>query len=327
MRLPTLCSAHPGLIGTVMALVVLLGGPRSAAVAGQAAEPAPLASRALLLGLARAAERLVAVGDHGIVVLSDDDGATWRQATAPTRAMLTAVAFGDANHGWAVGHDGVILATTDGGATWTAQNGGGDLETVYLDVLFLDAKRGFVVGAYGQFLATHDGGVTWSHNHPVAEELHFNSISRGADGTLCLAGESGLLLISSDQGTTWRKLEVPYEGSLFVGMEAGPGRLIAAGLRGNVLVSADRGENWEPWANVPKFLVMAGLHLRDGRLVLAGQGGNFLISADGGATFTAWKPVGFGAGVSDLTEGRDGALITAGEGGVARHQLPPSNSR
>jgi len=86
--------------------------------ANQPAEIAPLAATSLLLDLAQAGDRLVAVGERGHVLLSDDEGVTWRQAkSVPTRAMLTAVYFADGEYGWAVGHDETILNTVDGGET------------------------------------------------------------------------------------------------------------------------------------------------------------------------------------------------------------------
>ena len=79
----------------------------------------PLAQRALINGLARSGERLVAVGQRGHVLLSDDQGKSWRQAEVPVSSDLVAVAFPSADQGWAVGHDGVVLRSTDAGATWT----------------------------------------------------------------------------------------------------------------------------------------------------------------------------------------------------------------
>ena len=43
---------------------------------------ARLAAKAPLLAIAQAGTRLVAVGDYGVIVLSDDQGRTWRQATS-----------------------------------------------------------------------------------------------------------------------------------------------------------------------------------------------------------------------------------------------------
>jgi photosystem II stability/assembly factor-like uncharacterized protein len=64
---------------------------------------------AYLTGIARAGKRLVAVGERGIVVLSDDDGATWRQASVPVSVTLAAVQFPTPTQGWVVGHYGVVL--------------------------------------------------------------------------------------------------------------------------------------------------------------------------------------------------------------------------
>src|SRR4051812_45060652 len=154
--------------------------------AAETSELAPLASSSLLTAVARAGDKLVAVGDHGHVLRSVDHGRTWTQSIAPTRALLTGVSFPDAQHGWAVGHDGVILATADAGVTWTRQDSGKDLESVYLDVLFQDATHGMAVGAYGKFMLTTDGGRTWSAARPVTDEVHYNRITASEDGSLYL---------------------------------------------------------------------------------------------------------------------------------------------
>ena len=96
-------AAHP--CSRAVRLVVLVWAPVAswaadpAAVADvnatepvRAAEHAPLAARGLLIALAPAGERQVAVGDRGIIVLSDDRGATWTQAEyVPSQALLTGV--------------------------------------------------------------------------------------------------------------------------------------------------------------------------------------------------------------------------------------------
>ncbi len=285
-------------------------------------EPSKLAARTLLLDITRGGDRFVAVGDRGHVVLSADEGQTWQQAVTPTRAMLTAVSFADAQNGWAVGHDGVIIATTDGGKSWTRQDQRPDLETVLLDVHFLDAKHGFIVGAYGKFLETTDGGQTWRERRIYEEELHFNRISQDPEGHLFIAGESGLILRSEDRGQTWQRSTTPYEGSFYGVRPLSGGVLIAYGLRGHIFVSPDDGETWEERETDVKVLLMSCARLRDGVAVLAGQGGNFYISRDSGRTFRHWKPEDFGTSVADLAVAKDGALITVGEAGAVRITIP-----
>lgn len=290
--------------------------------AAEMSEMAPLASKSLLLAVARAGDKLVAVGDRGHVLLSADQGRTWRQSVAPTRALLTGVSFPDAQHGWAVGHDGVILVTSDGGLTWTRQDDGKNLETVYLDILFRDTTHGFAVGAYGKFMVTADGGKTWIAAKPSEEEVHYNRITAGADGWLYLAGESGTLLLSSDGGKSWSKAAVPYDGSLFGALPLDHGHVVTYGLRGHILCSEDHGANWTPQSSDVKVLIMGGTRLANGATILGGQGGNFFVSRDGGLTFTHWKPAGFGTSVASVIDTGDGALLTVGEAGAVRVTLP-----
>lgn len=306
----------------VFALLLTATLRAATASPSESAETARLAAQSLLLDIAPAGASLVAVGDHGHVVISADNGKTWTQSLTPTRALLTAVAFPDAQHGWAVGHDGVILATTDSGQTWRRQDSGTDLETIYLDVLFLDAQHGFAVGAYGKFMVTTDAGKTWTATKPTEEDIHFNRISRDSAGWLYLAGEAGTLLISRDGGTKWSRCEVPYEGSLYGVIPIDRSRLITYGLRGNIFVSTDSGATWELEAGSVKVLIMGGTVAKDGTVILAGIGGNFFIGRDGEFKFTAWKPEGFGTSVADLTLAADGALVVVGEAGATRLVLP-----
>lgn len=306
----------------LLLLLTCLGAWLISARGDEPSEASALAAKSLLLALTRAGDTFVAVGDRGHIVLSKDNGQTWSQSIAPTRAMLTGVSFADPQHGWAVGHDGVILATDDGGRTWKRQDSGTDHDTVFLDVHFLDARRGFAVGAYGKFVETDDGGKTWRDRRLSDEDLHLNRIAADGSGHLYLAGEAGTLLISADGGKTWNKSETGYEGSFFGVCPLSGGVLVAYGLRSSIFVSTDRGETWEQRETEAKVLLQAGLRLRDGVTILAGQGGNFFISRDAGRSFHHWKPDGFGTGVADLAVARDGTLIAVGEAGAIRLTVP-----
>ncbi len=292
------------------------------ASAAESSESAPLAAKSLLLDVARAGQRLVTVGDRGHVLLSDDEGRTWRQVIVPTRAMLTGVSFGDAQHGWAVGHDGIILATADAGETWTRQDSGQDLETVWLDVFFSDARIGLAAGAYGKAMLTMDGGKTWQPAAAPPDELHLNHIAPTASDTIYVAGEAGTLLTSTNARTGWRALDVAYDGSLYGTLPLGDGKLLTFGLRGRVFYSDDAGETWSPRETSAPVLIQAGLRLKSGVIVLAGLGGNFHVSRDGGASFRHWQPAEYTGGVSARLESTDGALLVVGEKGVARLTLP-----
>ncbi len=308
---------RPGTAVYLLAALLLV----SALPSAETSEPAPLAAQSLLLDVTRAGERIVAVGAHGNIIVSSDEGATWTQVLAPTRALLTGVCFPDPQHGWAVGHDGVILSTADSGRTWSRQDSGADLDTVWLDVLFLDALHGFAAGAYGRFATTTDGGRTWHTRKPANLEAHYNRLAATADGHLYLCGEAGTLLTSTDRGTTWTPLTPPYAGSLFALTSTIDGALVVGGLRGHILVTRDGGSSWQDHHSAVQVLLMGATVTSSGLIVLAGQGGNFFLSRDGGGSFQHWKPADFGSSVADLLPVR-GGLLTVGEAGAIRLSLP-----
>ena len=287
------------------------------------AELARLAPESLLLDAARAGPRLVAVGERGHILLSSDEGRTWRQAPSPTRATLTAVAFADARHGWAAGHLGTILRTTDGGETWIRCPTGLDPEAVFLDLLALSPTEAWAVGAYGLLCHTADGGATWEHGNAPGEQMHFNRIVRTPADTLFLVGESGTLLRSTDRGATWESVPPPYNGSLFNLLPLPDGTLLVHGLRGRVFRSTDGGTTWASVDTPVPTLLMSGVTLPDGTIVLAGQSGLFFVSRDAGRRFSLWHPAG-STGVARLLATADGGLLALGEKGARRLDPPPA---
>ena len=154
------------------------------------ATPSDLAPKSLLVAAADLGGRIVAVGQFGHVVLSDDDGATWRQAeSVPTQALLTAVYLADDQVGYAVGHDAVIIKTEDGGETWELKYDDAEAEMPLFSVRFADANNGVAVGAFSTALSTSDGGETWNLQSVIPDpppplegleyEPHLNALFEG----------------------------------------------------------------------------------------------------------------------------------------------------
>lgn len=264
-------------------------------------------SKTLLLDVAHAGDRLVAVGARGHIVYSDDNGATWLQAAVPSRQLLTAVYFANDREGWAVGHDSLILHSTDGGESWTVQyrdpeledmgeEGFGYLEKPLMDVWFRNARTGLAAGAYGLLLRTDDGGENWedvSFDVDNEEGFHYNALAEIRGSGLFMVGEMGTMYRSADYGDTWETLEnSPYDGSWFgVSATGEPGGVIAWGLRGNVFRSTDFGDTWQevtlmtPNNGVLDSTLAGGGLAPDGRLIIVGVGGVVAVSDDAGRSF------------------------------------------
>lgn len=287
--------------------------------------PSAKAVSSLLLDIVHAGKRLVAVGERGHILYSDNDGANWEQAKVPTRQMLTAVFFVDDKHGWAVGHDALVLATTDGGVTWVKQFEDLQREAPLLDLWFTDLQHGFAIGAYGALLETTDGGSTWedvSDRLDNEDAYHLNAITEVKDTGLFVVGEMGSLFRSTDNGETWETLEGPYQGSLFGVLATGePQSLLVYGLRGHLFRSADGGDSWQQVqlntasGGTLEFGLANAALLDDGSIVVVGHGGSVLRSSDHGRSFSVFNRPDR-VSLAAVTAAADGTLILVGQGGV-----------
>jgi len=213
------------LLGTTFVLAAGSAAAQAAPADPAAFVPRPavrssFAERSMILDATRAGARLVAVGERGVVLLSDDEGGTWRQAAmVPADATLTAVSFADARLGWAVGHQGVILHTADGGESWSVQRTDTAEDRPLFSVHFTDARHGVAVGLWSLMLRTHDGGARWEALEPppppgdTRVDANLMSIFGNAQGDLFVAAERGLVLRSRDGGDTWSYHPTGYRGT------------------------------------------------------------------------------------------------------------------
>lgn len=260
-----------------------------ATAAQQPARVTPFAGQEMLLAATQAGQRVVAVGDHGVVLLADD-GQRFRQAqSVPVRSTLTAVSFADAKHGWAVGHWGVILHTEDGGENWTVQRQDASQDRPFFAVHFTDARHGVAAGLWSLLMTTDDGGKTWRDVAlPVplgARKADRNLFAIFASGpSLFIAAERGLVLRSDDRGLNWRYLETGYAGSLWCGATLSDGVMLVGGLRGTIYRSADHGKTWAPVSSGAKSAITAIAQSGD-KVLAVGLDGVVAVSADGGLSF------------------------------------------
>ncbi|MCQ4312805.1 YCF48-related protein [Pseudomonas stutzeri] len=249
------------------------------------------ATAATMLDAAWAGERMVAVGDHGVVLLSDDQGRSFRQARlVPVSTPLTGVSFADAQHGWAVGQWGAILASSDGGDSWQIQRLFSEEDRPLFAVHFFNARQGVAVGLWSLVLTTDDGGQTWHEQALEAPpgygraDLNLMGLFADAKGGLYATAERGQLLRSDDRGKTWRYLDTGYEGTLWSGAALADGSLLIGGQRGTLLHGSADGRSWQRVPLQSKSSVTSVVAA--GRQVLvAGLDGLLLHSRDGGHSF------------------------------------------
>ncbi|HSV68678.1 MAG TPA: YCF48-related protein [Methylibium sp.] len=282
--------------------------------------------RAALVDVGLAGPRIVAVGERGVITLSDDGGATWRQAVVPVSVTLTAIHFPTPRLGWAVGHGAAVLHSADGGETWKTQldgikaaalalqaarsaavsNGAGDKrlkaaeqlvaegpDKPLLGVHFLDGRHGVVVGAYGLAFETQDGGASWlplMDRIENAGALHLYAVDSQGD-RLCIAGEQGIVLRSIDRGRSFGRVPSPYDGTYFAVACGSDGSIFLGGLNGNAYSSVNGSGTWQKVDSGFQASIVSIRRTSGGRLLVADQAGRVMRSDDGGRSLSAsvWR--------------------------------------
>ena len=266
--------------------------------------------------------------------MSDARARNWRQVRVPTRATLTAVAFHNRRLGLVVGHDAVILRTDDGGSTWRRVHYAPEEERPLLDVWFHSESRAIAVGAYGYYLESDDGGLSWhprlinsrsegdgqgavaeGEDEGLVDDFHLNQITVSGNGRFYMAAEAGTVYRSDDQGTTWRRLPSPYEGSFFGVLTLNDDSLLLFGLQGRLFRSNDAGLHWKRIDSGTQATLVDGIRLRDGSIVIVGYSGTVLVSHDDGQSF-ALRQQSNRSAIATARELDNGDLLLIGEAGV-----------
>jgi photosystem II stability/assembly factor-like uncharacterized protein len=311
-----------------------------------------LAASGLFTAVTTAGARLVAVGERGRIMLSDDDGVQWRQVPSPTSVTLTAIVFATPQSGWALGQMGVVLHTGDGGLSWTRQLDGiqanqltlaeaqadaarlgsndattADLQNAqaliksgpsvpFLSLLALTPMHLLLAGGFGLALESRDGGANWvsvADGMANPNGLHIYALLRDRDEAFAV-GEQGLVLAGKDTMPS-KPVATPFPGTFFGAIVTPAHSLILYGLQGTILRSTDAAVTWQQPASGVADAIDAAIVLRNGDILLGDVAGTLLLSHDDGKTFSSYPA---GEPVAGLDEAPDGSIIAAGPFGLRR---------
>jgi photosystem II stability/assembly factor-like uncharacterized protein len=307
----------------------------------------------LLISIARAGDRLVAVGEHGVIVYSDDNGKNWVQATVPVSVTMTSVAFATSKDGWAAGDCGVVLHTRDGGATWQEQITGVRVNQMimataikfsamnpnsiaaqtalrranifmqdgpdkpFFSILPFSVKNVMIFGAYRMCVRSADGGKSWDDcSLDVADPISHNLYDAIQEGSsIYIAGEVGMVFHSSDDGNTFPQVASPADDTLFGILHTANNTLVTFGVAGHMFRSVDEGMTWSPVNIAAQANLTAGIILRSGTIIAVSEAGDVYASNDDGLTFHV-SGSNQGMGLFDLVQAVNGDIVFVGTGGV-----------
>jgi photosystem II stability/assembly factor-like uncharacterized protein len=287
--------------------------------------PSSKAASSLMIGVTRAGTRLVAVGERGHIIISDDNGATWAQGFSPTSVTLTAVCFPSNDQGWAVGHDGVVLHTADGGKTWDKQLDGSQVNGLVLTQVkqILEAKKAAgrvedatIIESLEFFLNDAEAAMIEGPARPFMD-VWFRNEKEGL-----VVGAFGMILRTEDGGISWNAILDRIDNSdgyHYYSIGQAGSTLILAGEAGMLFSSEDFGASWKrlapPYAG--SYFAVAGS--QDGTtLVAVGLRGTVIRSGDGGKSWelAASPPTSSLAGAAVFSDGS--FWFVASDGDVLR---------
>lgn len=310
-------SSPVGVCIRCLMLVVFFSSSANADRLDAPAIKTPRATSGLLLDIAKAGDRLVAVGDQGVILLSDTQGRQWQQADVPTSVMLTAVTFVTDSIGWAVGHDGVLLRTSDAGLNWRVVMTGNELNALQVEQFQRLVDTGgdsampeLAVDELSYYL---DDAIVAQEDGPSLPLLNvfFSDSDHGF-----VMGAYGLLIATQDGGDSWKVLShrVPNPDRFHLNAMIGDAHyLYLAGEAGILYRSGDQGEHWEA-LDSPYEGSFFDINVYRGEVLLAGLRGHLFTSPDQGIT---WEQVAIDtpSTLSAVASRDNQSLLIAGQGG------------
>ena len=212
-----------------------------------------LAQNSLITSMEKVGDRIYAVGVHGIIMYSDDDGENWIQAeSVPYQNTLTDISCVTIDLCWASGHDATILHSNDGGVSWNKQYEDIDFDAPILSIHMYDENEGIAIGAFALSLRTSDGGKSWGYLFMDDDEFqpHLNYVygdnqawRKSAKDEGYAVGELGKYYISDDRGLNWLVIETGYMGSYWSGVKVDDGQSLLFGMSGNITLTTLYGLN------------------------------------------------------------------------------------
>lgn len=236
----------------------------------------------------------------GVILATNDGGATWTVHRTANLPYLKYVRFFDLENGVAVGDRSVafpsgVLQTIDGGQHWTPMTS--PRSGRWNAASFISAQSGILAGDQGTQAVVARGSIL--NNGPASSGLRaFHGVALDAGGRAWLTGDGCFLFRSDNAGVSWHPIhpQLPPELEDFSNFRSvahlGDHAWVAGSPGSVIWHSADAGNTWEaqPTGDAIPFEVVRFLNPQLG--VAAGHLGRICVTHDGGQTWTAVRGAG-----------------------------------
>jgi photosystem II stability/assembly factor-like uncharacterized protein len=240
------------------------------------------------------------VGELGRIFRTTDAGKTWIRQEAGTKRPFLAMSCLDAKTAWIAGKEGIVYSTKDGGDSWTLLKTNSNRHVFTID--FANAVRGHAAGDYGTMVHTEDGGASWTvmrvpENVVLPDsaldtgvepgDVNLYGVSYGDADHVWAVGEFGIVITSSDGGTTWQQQHTPVENTLFGVRFLDARRGWAVGVDSLILRTEDGGATWTVQHPPISQRSLYDVAVRGANGWIVGDSGTVFKTSDGGASWIA----------------------------------------
>lgn len=196
----------------------------------------------------RSGNSLWAIGGHGLVLRSDDDGGEWERIASPGDFAALGMAI-HKSQPVIVGQAGKAFKLSDDGENWEPLDAGTDERL--LDIATLSDGSQMAVGSFGAIVKRSAGSdsfkkvsVDWDAIVEDGFEPHLYDVMQTKAGTLLIAAEFGMVLRSRNGGKTW-SVQNTNDSSVFALHQGANGLLVGVGQAGYIISSKDDGVSWQ----------------------------------------------------------------------------------
>ncbi len=227
----------------------------------------------------------------GLVVVSDDRGASWKtllRSTGPVSTRALALAPGEPRLVATGGDDGVRLSA-DGGKTWS-RTGQGVAGLQQVESLAFDPadRRVLYAGTWRQAFRTRDGGASWARIAAgmVLDATVYAWDFDAADPRDIWVSTCGWVYRSRDGGDRWTRFTAGFTNRRSHAVRRDPRRpgVIYAATVGGLHRSDDGGATWVRVSRETLVVTALEVDSRTGRLYVGTEGEGVFTSDDAGAT-------------------------------------------
>ncbi|HXA45534.1 MAG TPA: YCF48-related protein, partial [Candidatus Angelobacter sp.] len=125
-----------------------------------------------------------AAGNPQLLYVSQDSGATWTAASAPSNNWSAVASSADGTKLIALAFNGLIYRSTDSGTTWTSNNIVGYWRSVACSA---DGTKVVAVASPGQIYTSTNSGLNWNSHFVPDAGIGFGSVATSANGVRLLA--------------------------------------------------------------------------------------------------------------------------------------------